>query len=476
MPPKKRNPEGEGKVQVKKRKKKKNNEDSDDSDSDHGAGNGATPLNNEPEDDIDITLEGSMLSGEVLFSGGTNWDLIGRSQLPKGVKNRGGPNLWGPHRIAGLKDVRIRTVVSGCTGCHCVVITTEGQVYTWGRNEKGQLGTGDAVRRDVPTIVECLRDINIISAAVGKNHTLFLTDKGRVFACGDNKMGQLGLGHQSPSVPSPTRIQFKGPPIRKVACGAEFSMISDINGNLYSFGCPEYGQLGHNSDGKFFVTSNKLSFKCELVPRKVVVFIEKTRDGHVVPVSDVDVRDIACGVNHALVLDTRKRIFTWGFGGYGRLGHAEPKDDLVPRLLKFFEGPNRGASQIYAGSTYSMAVSELGALYLWGQTKTTGEAAMYPKLVHDLTGWKIRSVGCCNRSIVLSADESVISWGPSPTFGELGYGENKMRSSTTPQEVKLLDGVHVHAIACGYAHSIVIARCDTEEDQKRIERFPTYTP
>lgn len=54
MPPKKRNPEGEGKVQVKKRKKKKNNEDSDDSDSDHGAGNGATPLNNEPEDDIDI--------------------------------------------------------------------------------------------------------------------------------------------------------------------------------------------------------------------------------------------------------------------------------------------------------------------------------------------------------------------------------------------------------------------------------------
>ena len=32
------------------------------------------------------TLEGSMLSGEVLISGGTNWDLIGRNQVPKGGK------------------------------------------------------------------------------------------------------------------------------------------------------------------------------------------------------------------------------------------------------------------------------------------------------------------------------------------------------------------------------------------------------
>ena len=40
------------------------------------------------------------------------------------------------------------------------------------------------------------------------------------------------------------QVKYKGPPIRRIACGGEFSMISDINGNLYSFGCPEYGQLG----------------------------------------------------------------------------------------------------------------------------------------------------------------------------------------------------------------------------------------
>jgi len=50
------------------------------------------------------------------------------------------------------------------------------------------------------------------------------------------------------------------------------------------------------------VNSNKLAFKCEMSPRKVNVWIEKTRDGRVVPIPDVDVREIACGVNHAVSL------------------------------------------------------------------------------------------------------------------------------------------------------------------------------
>lgn len=61
-----------------------------------------------------------------------------------------------------------------------------------------------------------------------------------------------------------------------------------------------------------------------------------------------------------VVVDCKDRIFTWGFGGYGRLGHDENKDELVPRLLKFFDGPNRGATMIAAGSTFSIAVNKLG--------------------------------------------------------------------------------------------------------------------
>ncbi|PVD35390.1 hypothetical protein C0Q70_02352 [Pomacea canaliculata] len=480
MPPsKKRTTDSDTKGQTKRRKKQKEDE-SEGSDVDGAETGAGAEFDNEGEEgssgDISFKLESPMLAGEVLFCGGTNWDLVGRRTLPKGVKPIGGPNLWGPHRLGGLESIKIRTVASGCNACHCVAITEEGKVYTWGRNEKGQLGVSDINRRDVPTKVDLLESFNIVAAACGKNHTLFLTDRGKVLATGDNKMGQLGIGNQTQQVPCPMQVKYKGPPIRRIACGGEFSMISDINGNLYSFGCPEYGQLGHNTDGKYFVTSNKMEYKCEMTPRKVNVFIEKNRDGHITPVTDVDVREIACGLNHTLIIDSKKRIFSWGFGGYGRLGHAEPKDELVPRMLKFFDGPNRGATQIQCGSSFSMAVGEHGAMFFWGQSKPTGEATMYPKLVQDLSGWKIRSIGCCYRSIVVAADDSVVSWGPSPTYGELGYGENKLKSSTVPQEVKLLDGTYVHSVACGYAHTMMIARADTEEDKSNLQKLPVFNP
>ena len=35
--------------------------------------------------------------------------------------------------------------------------------------------------------------------------------------------------------------------------------------------------------------------------------------------------------------DSKDRLFTWGFGGYGRLGHQQPKDELIPRLVSFFK-------------------------------------------------------------------------------------------------------------------------------------------
>lgn len=53
---------------------------------------------------------------------------------------------------------------------------------------------------------------------------------------------------------------YNGQPITKMACGAEFSMLMDCKGNLYSFGCPEYGQLGMG----LFLKSSDLTVSVEL--------------------------------------------------------------------------------------------------------------------------------------------------------------------------------------------------------------------
>lgn len=49
------------------------------------------------------------------------------------MKNGGGPNLWSPHRICNMLGIKVRTVRSGCSGCHSVVITAEGKAMTWGK-------------------------------------------------------------------------------------------------------------------------------------------------------------------------------------------------------------------------------------------------------------------------------------------------------------------------------------------------------
>nr|XP_042128561.1 protein RCC2 [Peromyscus maniculatus bairdii] len=372
-----------------------------------------------------LKLEGSKCKGQLLIFGATNWDLIGRKEVPKqqAAYRNLGQNLWGPHRYGCLSGVRVRTVVSGSCAAHSLLITTEGKLWSWGRNEKGQLGHGDTKRVEAPRLIEALSHEAIVLAACGRNHTLALTDTGSVFAFGENKMGQLGLGNQTDAVPSPAQIMYNGQPITKMACGAEFSMLMDCKGNLYSFGCPEYGQLGHNSDGKFIARAQRIEYDCELVPRRVAIFIEKTKDGQILP---------------------------------------------VPNVV--------GATQIYAGYTCSFAVSEVGGLFFWGATNTSRESTMYPKAVQDLCGWRIRSLACGKSSIIVAADESTISWGPSPTFGELGYGDHKPKSSTAAQEVKTLDGIFSEQVAMGYSHSLVIARDESEAEKEKLKRLPEYTP
>jgi len=462
-----------------------------DVDHENGSSANGTKTNNTKDSSSALSLETASDETKALFAGdagrlvicgGINWDLIGRKELPKAAKNAaaasassgsGKDNLWGPH--VWDSDIRIREIVSSCCACHSVIITTDGKALTFGRNDKGQLGLGDLVTRAIPEVVKALEGHNIVSAACGKGHTLFLTDKGTVYAAGDNKMGQIGNGSQGPNpVLTPVRVNHGGKPIVRVAAGGEFSLIVDAFGGLYSFGSPEYGQLGHNSEGKYFTTGNKIAYHCETSPRRVVLFIEKTREGHTVPVEDVSVVEVAAGVNHALCVDSKKRCFSWGFGGYGRLGHSETKNELMPRNVKNFDYAKRGAKKVWCGSTSSLALDESGLLYFWGQTKMTGEANMYPKLIQDLCGWNIRSVAHANKSIVVVADNSVISWGPAPTYGELGYGESKSKSSTTPQEVKLLAGVHVKKVSCGYGHTLMIARDDNPEDEEKINKLPKW--
>ena len=79
-----------------------------------------------------------------------------------------------------------------CGSQHTAILTTNGSLYTYGRNLEGQLGLGSRTSIDVPTEVTALRQDCISRVAAGADFTTAISDSGTVFGWGSNAAGQLG--------------------------------------------------------------------------------------------------------------------------------------------------------------------------------------------------------------------------------------------------------------------------------------------
>uniref|UniRef100_A0A452XV34 UVB-resistance protein UVR8 n=1 Tax=Aegilops tauschii subsp. strangulata TaxID=200361 RepID=A0A452XV34_AEGTS len=398
---------------------------------------------------------------ELLYCGTVRFDIMGRT-VKGGVQGRG--NLVSPTRLRPLVGVDIRFVASGCAACHCVALSSDGRCFSWGRNEKGQLGHGDTLLRNLPTVVSKLSKYNIIAAGVGRNHTVVVTDDGRSFAFGDNRHGQLGMG----SLRSGTRVSPVPCLVTKATnavCGADFTVwLSSVEGSsILTAGLPQYGQLGHGSDNEYNANASsvRLTYDPQPHPRAIAALSGKT------------VVKVACGTNHTVAVDSSGFVYTWGFGGYGRLGHNEQKDEWQPRLVEIFQKNNMLSPSdiISAGSASSACTAGgRGQLYVWGKLKNWGDECMYPKPVRDLSGWNIRCMASGDMHHIVGAEDSCISWGLSE-YGELGYGPTQ-KSSVNPKKVDILEGMHVTSVGCGVGMSlIVVDRANVGDKLDQLDNF-----
>ena len=60
------------------------------------------------------------------------------------------------------------------------------------------------------------------------------------------------------------------------------------------------------------------------------VWVEKdTKDKQIIPQATPKVVKVSCGPNHTVVITEDHKVYSWGFGGYGRLGHSETADEMV---------------------------------------------------------------------------------------------------------------------------------------------------
>jgi len=236
------------------------------------------------------------------------------------------------------------------------------QWYTWGTNNQGSLLHGEESKLDVPIPLEDWRttldcpdnSVNIKRVVCGAKETAVLLTDGRCFVSGENKSGQLGLGHKNP-VTKPTLLDL--PPgendekvtIDSISLGSLFSAAIDNKGDLYSFGyCGStlgdgLGFLGHG-DGEEY-----------LKPKLVESLIE---DG-------CFAQKVQVGNAHMTVMTTEGEVLTCGGGSFGRLGNSETHQDQLH--LEPVEMLRKGVMDVSGGNSFTLALKDDGVLYGWGK-------------------------------------------------------------------------------------------------------------
>jgi len=105
-----------------------------------------------------------------------------------------------------------------CGGWHSLALTSDGDVYSWGWNESGQLGHSAEKLSSVtphPFPIDLgSADDPVQAISAGSRHSVAVMKSGRVFSWGLNKFGQLGVGDLENRM-EPTEVRMESAEVRR---------------------------------------------------------------------------------------------------------------------------------------------------------------------------------------------------------------------------------------------------------------------
>eukprot|EP00958_Prasinococcus_capsulatus_P002289 scaffold206_cov400-Prasinococcus_capsulatus_cf.AAC.7 len=322
-----------------------------------------------------------------------------------------------------------------CGGAHSAFVTSEGALLTVGLNDFGQLGrTTDPQEALRVARVDDLAGEKIVSVAAGHYHTLCVTSEGQVWSFGCNGKGQLGqddrFGKRETRTPMPVRgmgdarVVKVAASLSSVAAGADHSLALTEDGAVYSWGSSADGRLGHGEQRSFF----KALFASDVqpIPRRIR------------PLQGVRVVDIAAGHLHSAVVDDQGLVYTFGSGRFWQLGHGTDRDSDKPQPVQELVQCTRVA----CGGLHTLALDRFGRVWAWGANQSgclgvtndgarPGTSVRFPGRVEHLTascisaGWK--------HSAAIDSTGRLFTWGwggsegtfhgDGSTGGQLGHDD-----------------------------------------------------
>uniref|UniRef100_A0A667XSK1 HECT and RLD domain containing E3 ubiquitin protein ligase 4 n=1 Tax=Myripristis murdjan TaxID=586833 RepID=A0A667XSK1_9TELE len=246
---------------------------------------------------------------------------------------------------------------------------------------------------------------------------------------GNASFGQLGLGGiDEEIVVEPRKCEFfHGKKVCDVGCGRRHTAFLIEDGTVYTCGCNDLGQLGHEKNIK--------------------------------SLSDVQIAQVACGYWHSHALSRGGQVFSWGQNRYGQLGLGVDGQGIsTPQIIQSLQGIP--FAQISAGGAHSFALTLSGAVFGWGRNKF-GQLGLndnndrhFPTLLKSLRSQRVIYI-CCGEDHTAALTK--LSYGGVFTFGAGGYGQlghNSTNHEINPRKVFELMGNVVTQIACGRQHTL----------------------
>ena len=254
-----------------------------------------------------------------------------------------------PHKLKNVPPVK----TIACGAYHLLMITKDEELWSIGRNDYGQLCIGN---NEIQTIPQQTQFSNVAHISAGAIFSLFKSND-KVYGCGCNRSGQLGLKHWEDTV-IPEAIPNQ-PNIVQFSCGYSHALFLDIEGNVFTAGA--YQQIIQIGSEQYKPNQNVLT---QLQNLPTIVFVSAVcnsnylldyegnvwnfggdgklahNDGisHDIPKKVeyfMDIKQISCGYSghHFLARDSQGKIFVAGNNMNGQLGTGDTVTDPIPRVL-----------------------------------------------------------------------------------------------------------------------------------------------
>ncbi|PKY47401.1 RCC1/BLIP-II [Rhizophagus irregularis] len=240
-------------------------------------------------------------------------------------------------RYSSFENLTIVDIAAGVD--HALALTTEGDVYAWGSNEAYRLGKKLSERRSLKPLVPFNLGLkHIVRLYAGSYHNFAIDDNDKVWVFGFNNMGQCGLDTSKQAIIPPERHSFLnkiGIKVEEFAAGEHHTLARMQNGQVYSFGRSDYGQLGLGNS----VLPTKGS-KARISTPTVIPSLSS-------------IKSIGTGDHFSMAVDAVNKIYAWGFGEYFVLGNRKEEKVTSPfRMPDLNELEGKDIVRISCGSAH----------------------------------------------------------------------------------------------------------------------------